>query len=262
MTWDRSFLVAYDRPNIRSWWRLPARDGAGAISKCRASSRPVRQTRFALIPRVDQCRRPLAHAQIRPQRSESRTFSLPLLHFRRTFVEKMFALHGKVELLKRDGRPLGTYARHYYDLHRLAAEAEVTAMRRSPEYAAIKADYDQISSSHFPWSYFDPEGMSFARSDALFPLPNLASLRLRVRGTVPPALLRSLSDMGRGSSQAHGTSRDAVSIMAKSIMGLESATCEERSLADVGITSARRLFPRFSVGLQTGSIEDAPRWKH
>ena len=34
------------------------------------------------------------------------------LHFRRTFVEKMFAIHGKVELLKRDGQALGTYARH------------------------------------------------------------------------------------------------------------------------------------------------------
>lgn len=39
-----------------------------------------------------------------------------LLHFRRTFVEKMFAVHGKVELLKRDGQPLGSYARHYYDM--------------------------------------------------------------------------------------------------------------------------------------------------
>ena len=29
-------------------------------------------------------------------------FSLRLLHFRRTFVEKMFAIHSKVELLKRD----------------------------------------------------------------------------------------------------------------------------------------------------------------
>jgi Nucleotidyl transferase AbiEii toxin, Type IV TA system len=35
-------------------------------------------------------------------------FSLPLLHFRRTFVEKMFAIHSKVELLKRDRQPLGT----------------------------------------------------------------------------------------------------------------------------------------------------------
>jgi hypothetical protein len=31
-----------------------------------------------------------------------------LLHFQRTFVEKMFAIHSKVEMLKRDGRPLGT----------------------------------------------------------------------------------------------------------------------------------------------------------
>jgi hypothetical protein len=35
-------------------------------------------------------------------------FSLRLLHYRRTFVEKMFAIHGKVELLKRDGQPLGS----------------------------------------------------------------------------------------------------------------------------------------------------------
>jgi hypothetical protein len=45
---------------------------------------------------------------------DEKPFSLRLLHFRRTFVEKMFAIHSKVELLKRDGRPLGTYARHYY----------------------------------------------------------------------------------------------------------------------------------------------------
>jgi hypothetical protein len=35
-------------------------------------------------------------------------FSMPLLHFRRTFVEKLFAIHDKVELLKREGRPLGS----------------------------------------------------------------------------------------------------------------------------------------------------------
>ncbi len=43
------------------------------------------------------------------------------------------------------------------------------AMLRSDEYGAIKADYDQISRTHFPKSYFCPEDMSFARSDALFP---------------------------------------------------------------------------------------------
>lgn len=35
-------------------------------------------------------------------------FSMRLLHFRRTFVEKLFAIHSKVELLKREGRPVCT----------------------------------------------------------------------------------------------------------------------------------------------------------
>ena len=103
-------------------------------------------------------------------------FPMRLLHFRRTFVEKMFAIHGKVELLKRDGQALGTYARHYYDLFQLAAQAEVTVMLQSSEYAAIKADYDRISRTHFPRSYFYPEGMRFSRSDALFPPPDLAAV--------------------------------------------------------------------------------------
>lgn len=37
-----------------------------------------------------------------------------LLYFWRTFVEKMFVIHSEVELSKREGRPLGTYVRHYY----------------------------------------------------------------------------------------------------------------------------------------------------
>ncbi len=100
---------------------------------------------------------------------DERSFSLQLLNFRRAFVEKLFAIHAKVELFKRDQRPLGTYARHCYDLSQLAGEAEVRAMLESPEYAAMKADYDRISSEHFARDYFKPENMSFARSDALFP---------------------------------------------------------------------------------------------
>ncbi len=103
-------------------------------------------------------------------------FPLRLLHFRRTFVEKMFAIHSKVELLKRDKTPLGAYARHYYDLFQLAAQAEVIAMLKSSEYAAIKKDYDAISREYFARSYFYPEGLSFAKSDALFPPPELAKI--------------------------------------------------------------------------------------
>ena len=42
-------------------------------------------------------------------------------------------------------------------------------MLRSEEYAAIKADYDRISTEYFPKSYVAPPEMSFAKSDALFP---------------------------------------------------------------------------------------------
>jgi hypothetical protein len=104
------------------------------------------------------------------------SFPMRLLHFRRTFVEKMFAVHGKVELLKRDGQPLGSYARHYYDMFQLAAQEEVIAILKSDEYAAIKSDYDKISRAHFPRSYFHPDEMSFARSDALFPPADLSDV--------------------------------------------------------------------------------------
>ena len=103
-------------------------------------------------------------------------FSMRLLHFRRTFVEKMFAIHSKVELLKRDKQPLGSYARHYYDLFQLSQLAEVGTMLRSAEYAAIKTDYDQISRTHFSKSYFYPEGMKFATSEALFPPTELVAV--------------------------------------------------------------------------------------
>jgi len=96
-------------------------------------------------------------------------FEMRLLHFRRTFVEKMFAIHAKVEAFKQTGRPIGAYARHYYDLFCLAERPEVLAMLRSDEYGAIKADYDQVSTQHFPKSYVPPPHMLFARSDALFP---------------------------------------------------------------------------------------------
>lgn len=103
-------------------------------------------------------------------------FPMDLLHFRRTFVEKMFTIHSKIEICKRDGRPLGGYARHYYDLYQLTGQAEVLAMLESPEYAAIKADYDQISRTSFPRDYFYPPDMSFARSEALFPPEDLAAV--------------------------------------------------------------------------------------
>jgi hypothetical protein len=96
-------------------------------------------------------------------------FRMRLLHFRRTFVEKLFAIHGKVVRLERDRVPLGSYARHYYDLYQLAGTDEVRAMLRSAEYRAIQRDYDAISRRHFPRDYACPDEMDFSTSHALFP---------------------------------------------------------------------------------------------
>jgi hypothetical protein len=46
---------------------------------------------------------------------------------------------------------------------------------RWADYAAIKADYDRVSRTHFEKHYFYPEEMSFSNSDALFPPGELAA---------------------------------------------------------------------------------------
>jgi hypothetical protein len=97
------------------------------------------------------------------------SFEMPLLHFRRTFVEKMFAIHSKVEIFKKTGIRIGGYARHYYDLYCLAARPEVLQMLNSNEYNTIKIDYDRVSSEHFRAHYVPPPEMNFSKSDALFP---------------------------------------------------------------------------------------------
>jgi hypothetical protein len=94
-------------------------------------------------------------------------FQMTLLHFRRTFVEKLFTVHGKIKRLKDEGHPLGRDARHYADLHALAAQPEVNRMLRSEEYGEIKRDYDERSKRFFPRTYHPPDGLCFRGSEAL-----------------------------------------------------------------------------------------------
>lgn len=101
------------------------------------------------------------------------SFEMRLLHFRRTFVEKLFAIHSKVEKFKQTGIGIGGYARHYYDLYCLAERQEVLAMLRSNEYEAIKIDYDRVSRKHFETDYVAPPDMNFAKSEAIFPIGNI-----------------------------------------------------------------------------------------
>lgn len=94
-------------------------------------------------------------------------FPMTLLHFRRTFVEKLFTVHGKVERLKAEGERLRRDARHYADLYVLAGTEEVLNMLDSDEYERIRLDYDEKSREFFPKSYRPPEGLRFNKSDAL-----------------------------------------------------------------------------------------------
>jgi hypothetical protein len=96
-------------------------------------------------------------------------FTMRLLHFRRTFVEKLFTLHDRVErLVRQQGQPLGSVARHYYDLYCLLQQHEVPEMLRSAEYVDLARDYESVSSRYFPGQVLPP-GMELRNSPALFP---------------------------------------------------------------------------------------------
>lgn len=95
-------------------------------------------------------------------------FDMALLHYRRTFVEKMFALHGKVTRLQEEGHPLGRDIRHYPDLHTLADQPEVRTMLASPEYEQIRRDYDEKSRRFFAKSYRPPPDSPLPRARRSF----------------------------------------------------------------------------------------------
>ena len=98
---------------------------------------------------------------------------MTLLHYRRTFVEKLFTIHGKVERLRLEGTAVERDARHYADLHILGNLPGVREMLRSSEYGEIKRDYDEKSRTFFPRSYRPPADLGFSQSEALFPEKDL-----------------------------------------------------------------------------------------
>jgi Nucleotidyl transferase AbiEii toxin, Type IV TA system len=101
------------------------------------------------------------------------SFPMRLLHFRRTFVEKLFSLHSKVTQYQLDGTSFANYTRHYYDLVCLAVCPEVRAMLQSEEYRDIKQDTDRISQVYFHNQYHPPQDLNFSSSSAFFPTGSL-----------------------------------------------------------------------------------------
>lgn len=103
-------------------------------------------------------------------------FPMTLLHFRRTFVEKLYTIYSKVEIMiARDDPSLGNNARHYYDLVQLARRPEVQAMLRSPdEMAEIIDDYYAVTQKHFKKTPL-PDDRRLCNSRAHFPDSSLMS---------------------------------------------------------------------------------------
>ncbi len=99
---------------------------------------------------------------------DTEPFPMQLLHYRRTFLEKLYALHHKVESILLEGSHIGAYARHYYDVAALAGTGEVRDMLAGQEAAAIRADYDANCRKHFKHQILPPH-MRLRESRALFP---------------------------------------------------------------------------------------------
>jgi Nucleotidyl transferase AbiEii toxin, Type IV TA system len=108
--------------------------------------------------------------------NDESSFPMQLLHFRRTFVEKLFSIHSHVTEYQLSSKPISTYARHYYDLFCLAQQPEVQEMLDGLEYQEIKQDVENISQEHFTFLHHTPVDLSFANSQALFPTGELQML--------------------------------------------------------------------------------------
>lgn len=101
------------------------------------------------------------------------TFSMMLLHFKRTFVEKLFAIDDKVNKYRQENQPIDKHARHYYDLYQLAQREEIKQLLESPDFISIKHDCKRVSEKYFPSEQSPPEKINFANSEALFPTGDL-----------------------------------------------------------------------------------------
>lgn len=99
---------------------------------------------------------------------------MQVLHFRRTFLEKLFAIHSMVEL----NEPIGRGARHYADLYLLGAQPEIIQLLGTDEDRGIRQDIDALGVRHFPKYHVTPADLSFASSRAiLLPGDLLASVK-------------------------------------------------------------------------------------
>ena len=97
-------------------------------------------------------------------------FQMTVLDPRRTFVEKLFALHCACELWAEGRTPaLQRQGRHLYDIYFLLGNPEVAAFVGGPEYHALIHEIDENGRTYFARDHRVPAEMRFRASRALVP---------------------------------------------------------------------------------------------
>lgn len=104
-------------------------------------------------------------------------FNLNCLHPKRTFVEKLFALHDAYASNEVEAK-----VRHYYDVYQLLALKEVTDFLGTGPYKDLKMDVAQFTKDNFTDSKV-PEGNDFSTSNAFSPSSEMAQKISRAHDT-------------------------------------------------------------------------------
>ncbi|RDI73638.1 nucleotidyl transferase [Gaiella occulta] len=97
-------------------------------------------------------------------------FELELLDYRRTFLEKLFAIHAAVTRhLEGETGALNRQGRHYYDIYRLLERDEVREFIATDGYRALASEIEDVTRQYFPDDHRAPADLRFANSPALAP---------------------------------------------------------------------------------------------
>jgi predicted nucleotidyltransferase component of viral defense system len=128
-------------------------------------------TRSALEPREPRRLQTMIAVAFPEAAAELPSCEMQVLKADRTFVEKLFVVHGTVVRHLEDPAThnLTRIGRHYYDLDRLLSDHELVAVVGSAEYWAMIEDCDLRSARDFPHAHRAPKGLDFSQSPALFP---------------------------------------------------------------------------------------------
>ncbi|MHB8313310.1 MAG: nucleotidyl transferase AbiEii/AbiGii toxin family protein [Candidatus Dormibacteria bacterium] len=104
-----------------------------------------------------------------PTTSRPPAFPVRTLHYRRTFVEKLFAIHQAAVRAASDDSALQRQGRHYYDLWCLWRQTDVQTYVHSDQFDRVASDVAAIGKRYWGTQHAAPDGLVFGQSPAVRP---------------------------------------------------------------------------------------------